>query len=302
MQAKGVMELMPSRSFLRCGTLYRDHAQLRDKRVGVGGGKDSNQFCTGNSADPSRLIGPSAPLVNVRIQRRDILVELDIGDSSALVLHPFVLSELSTAPTGESSKGYGMEGKVFDLPMVQVERVEMGTAVFADVSARSDSRDDAFRKQQLTERGTQGYIGTGLFKGYKLVLNYRRHLLTLIPKDSALKSQHSCRGQMIPLVRSVNWGLVSSAHTDGGDALFVWDKSAPALAMVKANAPAIHVDISQETISLKHFEMNGRELGPLKFHVWTSPLHLGMVGMLGYDFFRDHTVCIDFVDDQVFVR
>jgi len=251
---------------------------------------------------PFRLIGPSAPLVNVRIQNRDILLELDIGDSSALVLHPSVLSELSTAPTGESSKGYGMEGKVFDLPIVRVKRVEMGTAVFVDVFAHADSHDDAFRKQQLTERGTQGYVGTGLFKGYKLVLSYRRHLLTLIPKDSALKLQHGCRGQMIPLVRSVNWGLVSSAHTDGGDALFVWDTGAPGLAMVKANAPAIHVDVSQETISLKHFEMNGHEFGPLNFHVWDFPAPPGMVGMLGYDFFRDHTVCIDFVGDQVFVR
>ena len=138
---------------------------------------------------PFRLIGPSAPLVNVRIQNRDILLELDIGDSSALVLHPSVLSSLSTGPTGESSKGYGMEGKVFNLPIVRVKQVEMGTAVFADVSTHADSHDDAFRKQQLTERGTQGYIGTGLFKGYKLVLNYRRHLLTLIPKDSCTFSQ-----------------------------------------------------------------------------------------------------------------
>jgi hypothetical protein len=195
-----------------------------------------------------------------------------------------------------------MENKVFDLPIVRVKQVEIGTAVFVDVSTHADSHDDAFRKQQVIERGTQGYVGAGLFKGYNLVLNYRRHLLTLIPKDSPLKLQHSCRGQMIPLVRSVNWGLVSSAHTDGGDALFVWDTGAPGLAMVKANAPAIHVDVSEDTISLKHFEMNGHEFGPLKFNVWDFPAPPGMVGMLGYDFFRDHTVCIDFVGDQVFVR
>jgi len=251
---------------------------------------------------PFRLVGTSAPLVNVRIQNHDILLELDIGDSSALVLHPSVLSSLSTAPTGESSKGYGMEGKVFDLPIVRAKQVEMGNAEFVDVSIHADSHDDAYRKQQLKEHGTQGSIGTGLFKGYKLVLNYRRRLLTLIPNDSAWKSQQNCRGQMIPLVRSVNWGLVSSAHTEGGDALFVWDTGTPGLAMIKANAPAIHVDVSQDTVSLKHFEMNGHEFGPLKFNVWDFPAPPGMVGMLGYDFFRDHIVCIDFVGDKVFVR
>jgi hypothetical protein len=170
------------------------------------------------------------------------------------------------------------------------------------VSVHADSHDEAYRKQQLKEHGTQGSIGTGLFKGYKLVLNYRQHLLTLIPRDSARKSQHSCRGQMIPLVRSVNWGLVSSAHTEGGDALFVWDTGAPGLVMVKANAPAIHVHVSQDTVSLNHFEMNGHEFGPLIFNVWDFPAPPGMVGMLGYDFFRDHTVCIDFAGEQVFVR
>ena len=188
---------------------------MRDKRDGRGGRKDSTNSAPEPVQIPFRLIGPSAPLVNVRIQNRDILLELDIGDSSALVLHPSVLSSLSTAPTGEFSKGYGMEGKVFDLPIVRVKRVEMGTAVFADVSTHADSHDDAFRKQQLTERGTQGYIGTGLFGGYKLVLDYRRHLLTLIPKDSALKSQHSCRGQMIPLVPSVNWGSFRALELTG---------------------------------------------------------------------------------------
>lgn len=110
-----------------------------------------------------------------------------------------------------------------------------------DVSIHADSHDDDHREQQLKEHGTQGSIGTGLLNGYKLVLNYRRHLLTLIPKDSARHAQHSCLGQVIPLVLSVNWGLVSSAHTEGGDALFVWDTGAPGFAMVKANAPAIHV-------------------------------------------------------------
>ena len=251
---------------------------------------------------PFRLIGTSAPLVTVRIQNRDILLELDIGDSSALVLHPSVLSSLNTVSTGESSKGYGMEGKVFDLPIVRVKRVEMGRAEFDEVSIHPDSHDDAYRKQQLAEHGTQGSIGAGLFKGYKVVLDYRRHLLTLISKDSASKSQHSCRGQMIPLVRSVNWGLVSSAHTDEGDALFVWDTGTPGLVMIKANAPAIHVNVSQDAVSLKHFEMSSHEFGPLKFQVWDFPAPPGMVGMLGSDFFRDHIVCIDFVGDQVFVR
>jgi hypothetical protein len=303
MQAKGVMELMPSSlcfcvaallvgSTLSCAV---SESAWADERTLTNSAPEAVQI-------PFQLIGPSAPLVNVRIQNREILLELDIGDSSALVLHPSVLSSLSTAPTGESSRGYGMEGKVFDLPIVRVKRVEIGTAVFADVSIHADSHDDAFRKQQLTERGTQGYIGTGLFKGYKLVLNYRRHLLTLMQKDVALKSQSSCRGQMIPLVRSVNWGLVSSAHTDGGDALFVWDTGAPGLAIVKANAAAIHVDVSRDTVSLKHFDMNGHEFGPLQFHVWDFPAPPGMVGMLGYDFFRDHTVCIDFAGNQLFVR
>jgi len=251
---------------------------------------------------PFRLVGPSSPLVTIRIHDREIPLELDIGDASALVLHPAVLGKLNTTPTGDSFKGYGMEGKVFEVPIVKVARVELGGIVFPDVPIHRDGHDDAFRAKQLAERGTQGYIGAGFFKGYELVLDYRRRHITLIPDGAQPASQRSCRGQIIPLEHSVNWGLVSRVNTELGDMLFVWDTGSPGLVMVKANAQAAHVDTAHGPVTLNHFRMNGREFGPLKFDVWDFPAPPGMTGVIGYDFFRDHMVCIDFPRDRILVR
>lgn len=251
---------------------------------------------------PFRLVGPSSPLVTIRIHDHDVPLELDIGDASALVLHPAVLSELNTTPTGESYKGYGMEGKVIEEPIVKVDRVEMGGIVFSDVSIHRDGHDDAFRARQLAERGTQGYIGASFFKGYELVLDYRRRRITLIPNGAQPASLRSCRGQIIPLERSVNWGLVSRVNTDMGDMLFVWDTGSPGLVMIKANAQAEHLDTAHGPLTFKHFRMNGREFGPLQFDIWDFPAPPGMAGFLGYNFFRDHVVCIDFPRNRILVR
>lgn len=251
---------------------------------------------------PFRLVGPSSPVVTIRIHDRDIPLELDIGDASALVLRPAVLSELSTTPTGDSYKGYGMEGKVFEEPIVKIDRVEMGGIVFPDVTIHRDGHDDAFRAKQLAERETQGFIGAGFFKGYGLVLDYHRRRITLIPDGAASASQRNCRGQVIPLERSGNWGLVSRVNTELGDMLFVWDTGSPGLVMVKANAQAAHVDTAHGPVTFNHFRMNGREFGPLKFDLWDFPAPPGMAGFIGYDFFRDHIVCIDFPGNRIFVR
>ncbi len=251
---------------------------------------------------PFRLVGPSSPLVTIRIHDREIPLELDIGDASAMVLHPAVLSELNTTPTGESYKGYGMEGKVFEAPIVKVDRVEMGGIVFSDVLTHPDGHDDAFRARQLAERGTLGYVGTSFFKGYELVLDYRRRRITLIPEGAQPASQGGCSGQIIPLERSVDWGLVSRVNTDLGDLLFVWDTGSPGLVMVKANAQAAHLDTAHGPLTFKHFRMNDREFGPLQFDVWDFAAPPGMAGFIGYDFFRDHVVCIDFPRYRILVR
>jgi hypothetical protein len=251
---------------------------------------------------PFRLVGPSSPLVTIRIQDREISLELDIGDASSLVLHPAVLSELNTTPTGESYKGYGMEGKVIEEPIVKVGRVEMGGIVFPDVSIHNDGHDDAFRAKQLAERGTQGFIGASFFKGYELVLDYPRRRITLIPQGTQPASHSTCRGQIIPLERSVNWGLVSRVNTDLGDMLFVWDTGSPGLVMIKANAQAAHLDITHGAVTFNHFRMNGREFGPLRFDLWDFAAPPGMAGFIGYDFFADHVVCIDFPRNRILVR
>ena len=252
---------------------------------------------------PFRLVGNSAPIVIVRIQDRDISLYLDIGSATPLVLQPALLAQLKTTPTGESFSGFGMEGKVFTAPLVTLDRVDMGGAVFSNVSVRRDEHDGSYQDKQLAEAGTQGSIGTELFKNYQLVLDYARHRMTLVVPGAPLSSSRHCRGQIIPLVRDGNhWGLVSRVSTETGERLFVWDTGSPAFVMPKASAIAAHLDTSQDAVTLQHFRMNGHEFGPLRFEIWDFPAPAGMAGFIGRDFFAAHVVCIDFPGNRLFVR
>lgn len=123
-----------------------------------------------------------------------------------------------------------------------------------------------FRDKQLAETGALGFVGAGFFADYEIVLDYRRQRMTLIPRV-AQQASHRCRGQIIPLVREVNWGLVSRANTEVGNLLFVWDTGSPALFMLKASALAAHLDVSQGAVTLKHVRMNAHDYGPLRFEI-----------------------------------
>jgi hypothetical protein len=250
---------------------------------------------------PLKMSGNAAPVVIVRIQDREIPLQLDIGDGSSLVLHPSLLRQLKTTPTVKSFDGIGMEGKAEHSPIVNVDRVYMGGAIFSNVAIREDVHDDAFRNKQLAETGAQGFVGAGFFADYEIVLNYRQHRMTLIPRG-AQQTSHLCRGNVIPLVREVNWGLVTRANTDVGDLLFVWDTGSPALLIRKTSALAAGLDVSQRAVTLNHVRMDNHDYGPLKFDIWDFPAPAAMAGVIGHDFFIDHVVCVDFPENRLLVR
>lgn len=246
-----------------------------------------------------RILGKKPPLVILRLQGREVPLWLDLGAATPLILHPTLLGELKTTPTGDNFSGFGMEGRITTAPVLKLDRAELGDRVFADVSVIADTHDDAYRTEQMPPG--QGAIGAGFFAGYRLVIDYRRQRLTLIAGD---EPQHACRGQVLPLVQdpAINWGLVSRVRTDIGKRLFVWDTGSPALVMLKAALLGTGLEASRDTATLAHVQMNGHEFGPLTFQVWDFPAPVGMTGFIGYDFFARHVVCVDFPGHRMRVR
>ncbi len=241
---------------------------------------------------PIRLHGTEPPVVIVRVQGKELPLQLDLGDASSLVLHPEVLAALRSEPTGDSFKGFSMDGKI-ETPIVRLDLVELGDLKLSGVTARQDVHDEAFRTFKKTEIGAVGFVGTGIFKSGQIRVDYPRTRLTIsLPRQSGAV-RNICRGPAVPIV--VNpFGLTTAVSTDLGELQMGWDSGTPTIAISRSTADAAHLAPDLEKTEFKKLEVGGKNFGPRQIEIWNIPLPAEIAGLIGHPFFEEHVICFDY--------
>ena len=91
--------------------------------------------------------------------------------------------------------------------------------------------------------------------------------------------------------------------TDVGDIFAVWDTGAPGNILLKNAANQAGLDLeAYDKFQSEHFIINEHEFGPIRMNVWDFPAPEGLSAFLGYWFFSDKVVCIDFPNSRLLVR
>lgn len=242
---------------------------------------------------PIRLYGTEAPVVILRVQGKELPLQLDLGDASSLVLHPEVLASLRSEPTAETFSGFSMDGKI-ETPIVRLDLVELGELKIADVTARQDVHDEAFRHYKKTEVGAVGFLGTGLFKSGQIRLDYSRTRLTISLPQSTGAVRNVCRGRAIPIVVN-KWGLTTPVGTDVGELQLGWDTGAPTVLMSRSAASAARLATDLDSTVFEKFVVGGKDFGPQRIDIWNIPLPAEIAGLIGHPFFQEHVVCFDYL-------
>lgn len=250
---------------------------------------------------PLKLVGDD-PLIDIRVNGVAVTVQFDIGISANLSLFPSILEQIDKTPNGESIGGmtpYGPTGKT---AIYQVDLVQIGDISFTDVTIGQDFHDAAFQADFIAGKGAHGFAGRGLFLDRKIVIDYQRQELTIVTPDVPAKQQPSCRGREIPLITGRDWGVATKAKTEIGDIVFVWDTGAPANIIFKKRTDAANLNLPEyDALTLDQLSFGGHEFGPANFYVrdFEGP---PFDGFIGYAFFVDHVVCIDFPGDRLLIR
>jgi hypothetical protein len=249
---------------------------------------DADSFTT----VPIRFHGTDAPVVIVRVQGQELPLQLDLGDSTSIVLHPAVLVSLHSEPTADTFRGFSMDGKI-ETAIVRLDLVEIGDAKMRGVVARADVHDDSFRNRQKSEIGAVGFIGAGLFRSGQLVVDYPRKRLQISQPQGSGAVRNICHGQPISLVAGSTWGLTTRVGTEVGDLLFVWDTGSPAILMSRSTATAVNVATGTDRTVFRKFVIGRKNFGPQRVDVHDIPTPPGMAGLIGHTFFQQHVVCVD---------
>lgn len=252
---------------------------------------------------PMKLV-KRTPVLTVRVNEIDVDLQLDTGSGTTLTLYPQILEELEVPPTGETHESIGMEGVVMKNPVYLVSRVELGGATYEDIRVRQDGHTAKHRADTIQYRGTYGRVGRGLFEDGRLLIDYQNESMTIIPPDAPRDEQAACRGIELPLAtEKESLGLVTKVQTDIGELYSVWDTGAGGNIMVKHTTDAAGLGLeARDKFVTKKFIINGHEFGPIRMNVWDVPLPPDLNALLGYWFFSDKVVCVDFPRESLFVR
>jgi hypothetical protein len=236
------------------------------------------------------------PLLVATVDGIDVPLQFDLGNGSALVLQQSVLDLIKAVPTGESSKFQDPMG-VFESPMFKVARLQIGTAVFTNVIAQLDVHSPSYQPAQI---GQKGFLGTGLLKSYEVVLDYPRRTMTLVPRVSSESSPGTCKGTVVPFSPKWHGEPVTEADTDLGRVMLWWDTGAPTTLLRKTIVQELRSQPAGDTVTTKRFTLGGTDFGPWQFEMWDVTLP-GFDGLIGYNFFASHVICIDFPGNRIVI-
>ncbi len=239
------------------------------------------------------------PVITARINGADVPLAFDLGSDSALILKKAVIARVKPLQATEPHAAKDPMGNVIKFTTFTLARLEIGDAVFTDTIGRPDLHDSSY---QAPDYGQQGSIGPALLRDYKVVLDYPHRRFTLISPDSTANESAMCAGVPVPFLQEWNGDPVTRATTDFGELTAVWDTGAPLSLLRKANAHKLNDAVVDETKTTKHLVLGGSDFGPLELHVADYAEPAGTDMFIGYTFFVNHIVCIDFPGKRFLIQ
>ena len=94
---------------------------------------------------------------------------------------------------------------------------------------------------------------------------------------------------------------MTKTKTEIGDIVFVWDTGAPGSVIFKKRTDTANLHLAEyDALTLNKLAFDEHQFGPREFFVrdFTGP---PFDGFIGYDFFVDHVVCVDFPGDRLLI-
>ena len=269
--------------------------------------------CSGENAPPrsSAIVVPIrlvevSPLVEVKINGMPVDVLFDLGNGGSLELFPSQIERSSRENTGCYVGWWRRNGGTFwgGRPIYQVDLVQIGDFSVRGARIGEDFHDHAFQERFVSAHDAYGFLGRGYFDEQRILVDYPQRRLTFIPPDAPADQQAACSGTELRLVEGTNWGLVSTAVTEIGEIVLVWDTGSPANVVFKKRTDVDDLGFSEgDTLTLDQFKINGHDFGPATFEIWDwGADRPPFDGFIGYDFFLTHVVCIDFPENRIYVQ
>jgi hypothetical protein len=94
----------------------------------------------------------------------------------------------------------------------------------------------------------------------------------------------------------------TKVSTDFGELTAIWDTGSDESVLRKAGSQKIGSSGLTDTVTTKRLSFGATDFGPLKLHIADYAQPAGTDMFIGYNFFAQHIVCIDFPRHRFLIR
>jgi hypothetical protein len=253
----------------------------------------------GATQDPLRLpltFLRNNPVTSIEVAGHEIKVVVDTG-GGVLTLSREALTragavELAGGPTiWTDANGQAHEARRFSVPHIRV-------------AGRLFTNLDAIEAEAIPNGPpVPNGLGREFLRQFIVLMDYPRRMMTLLPPETADAEAEAtgCKGTRVPFERTSAPGLViTRVKLDGATMRLAWDTGAtysslPAGVVTAYQLPvAAAVGQKPPFYNTKRLIIGGADFGPLEFVVLPLELPSDFEGMLGYNVFARHVVCLNY--------
>lgn len=253
----------------------------------------------GATQDPLRLpltFLRNNPVTSIEVAGHEIKIVVDTG-GGVLTLSREALTragavELAGKPTiWTDASGQAHEARRFRVPQIRV-----GGRLFTNL--------DAIEAETiLNGPPVPNGLGREFLRQFIVLMDYPGRMMTLLSPETADAEAEAmgCKGTRVPFERTSAPGLaITQVKLDGAAMRLAWDTGAtysslPAGVVTAFQLPVVPaVGQKPPFYNTKRLIIGGSDFGPLEFVVLPLELPSDFDGMLGYNVFAKHVVCLNY--------
>jgi hypothetical protein len=253
-------------------------------------GNGSGRSQSGKSFTVPLQFEAGFPVIMARINGQKIPLMVDLAQTAPIALFPAAVDSVKPQPVDSQNQS---------VPLIRIQRLDIGDLTFTDVEGFVDSTTPSQSTQPPLR---QGAIGASLLRAFKVILDYRHKDMTLLQNRRAFNDIDACQGVKAPFLPDSTGAAVSAVHTELGDLVALWDTGASVSIIRKAAAASRNAPLSNGQVTFQHLGIGSADFGPLAMTVADYAQFPGTDAILGYNFFEQHVVCIDYPNQQVLIQ
>jgi hypothetical protein len=261
----------------------------------------------GAAQDPLHLpltILRNNPVTTIEVAGHQVKIGVDTGGGVLGLTEEALTQAGAVALVGEPTTWTDANGEAHRARRFRVPQIRVGGRLFMNV--------DAIEAEPIPNGpAVANVLGREFLRQFIAIIDYPGHMLTLLSPESADADAEAmgCKGTRVQFERTSDPGLViTRVKLDGATLRLGWDTGAqysslPA-SVVAANQLPVEPAVGQKPPfhNTKRLIIGGSDFGPLEFVVLPLELPADFEGMLGYNVFANHVVCMNYGRSELRVR